>query len=393
MRQLINIFLLLLSLSASSQNLAGDLNGAKTIVVNKLYSQPSSPKGFGNLQEFPKDEKRSPYIFKEERNTIWYFIEIPFSGMLTFEIKPHRKEDDYDWMLFNISPKLGLQLSSGDALPIRSNNSRNDLSIKGATGIKGGLANNFEAPGPGKSFSSALMVKSGQKLALIIDNIYEKGAGFDFIAELKPPVSSFRTLSGYVKDQKTNLPLQSNIVCEDDSSGYKFGETTAGPNGLYKLQIPASRPVNVTATYPGYIFQTADIEPQSTDIEYNFDLAKPSATEKLRLYNIHFLPDRDLINPSSEPELNRLIELLKLQKEYEIRLIGHTNNNPFADARYLQKLSFNRALAVKQYLISKGILEKRISCTGVGGKQPLIVTQDVEEGLKNLRVEVVLSKK
>ncbi len=384
---------LLLSFSSKAQSVNGDLNSAKPIIINKLYSIPASPKGFGSLQEFPENNKRSPYIFEVERNTIWFVMDVPFNGILTFEIMPHRKEDDYDWMLFNYSPQLESQIRNGDAFPIRSNNSRNDVSLKGMTGLKNGFSDAFEAPGPGKSFSSALNVKSGQRLALVIDNIYEKGSGFNFISHLKLPVFAFKTLSGFVKDLNTSLPLAAQIVCEDDSTGIKISETTADKNGFYTLKIPADRPVNVTANYAEYVFQTADIKTENANSEQNFNLEKPGSMQKIDLFNIHFMPDKHLIKPSSEPELARLIEVLKLQKEYDIRLIGHTNNNPFADARYLQKLSFNRAVAVKQYLIGKGILEKRISCTGVGGKQPLIVTQDVEEGLRNLRVEVVLGRK
>jgi outer membrane protein OmpA-like peptidoglycan-associated protein len=384
---------LLLSFGLKAQIANGDLITAKPVTVNKLYSIPASPKGFGSLQEFPVSDKRSPYIFEMERNTIWFAIDVPFNGILTFEIMPHRKEDDYDWMLFDASSKLESQIRNGDAFPLRSNNSRNDVVLKGITGLKNGYPNVFEAPGPGKSFSKAINVKSGQRLALVIDNIYEKGLGFNFISHLKLPVFVFKTLSGSVKDIKTGFPLAAKIVCEDDSTGIKISETTADKNGFYTLKVPADRPVNVTATYPEYVFQTADVKAESADSEQNFNLEKLGNIQKIDLFNIHFMPDKHVIKSSSEPELERLIEVLKLQKEYDIRLIGHTNNNPFADARYLQKLSFNRAVAVKQYLTGKGISEKRISCTGVGGKQPLIVTQDVEEGSRNLRVEVVVQKK
>jgi outer membrane protein OmpA-like peptidoglycan-associated protein len=127
--------------------------------------------------------------------------------------------------------------------------------------------------------------------------------------------------------------------------------------------------------------------------KYDFQLNPISNEEKLILLNIHFTPDKDQITTSSEPELTRLTELLKSDKDWEVRIIGHTNNNPFADVRYLQKLSFNRALSVKQYLVKHGVSEKRISCAGMGGKSPIVNSKDVNEGWKNLRVEVVLSKR
>lgn len=392
-RNLCVSLLVLCSMISTGQVLPeADFKGAKKISVNKTYSFLLSPKGYGQTQEFPVDANRSDWYFKEERNTVWLLLDIPFNGILTFEIKPHSIADDYDWMLFNFTPQLEQQIKDGVAKLVRSNNSRNNKSIKGQTGINNDFTNPFSAPGPGKSFSSAIFVKSGQKLALLIDNIYDSGDGFDFTSTLKPQVLSTRLLTGSVADLKTNLPLGAKIVCEDDSTGYRFAETTASKDGKYSMQIPENRPLNLTATFPDYIFQTHDLIEEKKFTEHHFKLSPIEEASKLLLFNIHFTPDKDQIRLNSEPELERLTSLLKEQKDFDVRIIGHTNNNPFADARYLQKLSFNRAIAVKQYLVKNGVSEKRISCIGVGGKSPIVVTKNAEEGWKNLRVEVVVSK-
>ncbi|MGV3509058.1 MAG: OmpA family protein [Sphingobacteriaceae bacterium] len=370
-----------------------ELSEAKQVILNKTYSFPSSAKGFGRIQEFPEKIARSDYYFKKERNTIWLSMSIPFNGILSFEITPYSKADDYDWMLFYNTPDLKDQIKKGKAKLVRSNNCRNDKTLNGKTGIKNGFNNLFERPGPTNSYSKLLQVKKGQKLVLVIDNIYDSGAGFDFVSSLQPLILATRVLTGKVTDKNTLLPLAAKVICEDDSTGIKLAETTANNDGIFTLEIPADRPVNVTARYSGYIFQTFDLKKDKDDVSQNFALNQPGSTEKLLMYNIHFTPDKDLIKPNSEPELDRLIELLKQHKDWEVRVIGHTNNNPFADARYLQKLSFNRAIAVKQYLIENGVSEKRISCAGMGGKNPIVVTRNPEEGLKNLRVEVVLRRK
>ena len=369
-----------------------DLQTAKQITVNKSYSFPVSPKGFGLLKEFSKDAKRSEYYFEEERNTIWLLIDIPFNGILTFEVKPHSVLDDYDWMLFQHNSLLKEEIKKGTAKLLRSNNSRNDRGLKGKTGIKEGSVILYEKPGLGKSYSKPLAVKVGQKLALLIDNIYNGGSGFDFSSELKPQVLSTRMLSGTILDKNTLLPLSAKVVCEDDSTGFRLGEVVASKTGNYSLEIPADRSVNVTATQMGYMFQTVDLKADKRSTEQHFSLAPIIEGEQLLLFNIHFIPDKDVIRFNSEPELQRLTDLLKQEKGWQIRIIGHTNNNPFADARYLQKLSFNRSLAVKQYLVKNGISEKRVSCVGVGGKYPLVPIKNIDSIWKNLRVEVVLSK-
>ncbi|MBC7914568.1 MAG: OmpA family protein [Pyrinomonadaceae bacterium] len=380
-------------LSSAQVKNPGDLDGAKTITLNKPYRFEKSPKGFGAIQEFSKDFSRSPFLFEEERNTIWLLLEIPFSGLLTFEIAPHKALDDYDWMLFNYTSDFKTLLRGGKTKLLRSNNSRNDKAIGGKTGLKENYSNLYEKPGLGKSYSKSLAVNKGQKLALLIDNIYDLGAGFDFITSLKPEITAYRTLTGIIKDKNTRLPLAAKIACEDDSTGIELTSTVAKADGTYSILIPVNRRVDVTANFPEYVFQTTGINPDKKNAELNFNLSQTKEIEKLVLFNIRFTPDRDLIRPNSEPELERLITLLQQEKGWDIRIIGHTNNNPFADGRYLQKLSFNRALSVKKYLMERGISEKRISCAGMGGKSPFIVTRDIEESLKNLRVEIVVSRK
>lgn len=390
------IILLIINFAAVFFHVRGqtfaDLDAAKKIEVNKLYHFEQSPKGFGKIQEFQRDTRRSVLYFKEERNSIWFVFDIPINGDLTFEIIPISNIDDYDWMLFNYTADLREQLQSGTAKLLRSNNSRNDEGVNGKTGIRNNYSNLFEGPGPGKSYSKSLTVKKGQKLALLVDNIYDLGSGFDFISVLKPTVLTYRNLSGTILDKNTQLPLAARIICEDDSTGVEISTTTVGSKGIYSFPIPADRPVNITVETPEYIFQTKDLPSAEKDTVLNFEMLKADETDNLLLFNIHFAPDRDIINTSSKPELERLSDLLKNEPRWEIRIIGHTNSNPFADNRYLQKLSFNRAISVKKYLTEKGIAEKRISCTGMGGKQPLVVTKDVEEGRVNLRVEIQIKR-
>lgn len=370
-----------------------DLQAAKNIEINKLYHFEHSPKGYGKIQEFRKDSRRSTAYFKEERNSMWLVMDAPMNGELSFEIIPISNIDDYDWMLFDYTSDLKAQLQAGTAQLLRSNNSRNDQSINGKTGIKHSYSNLFEGPGPGKSYSKSITVKKGQKLALLIDNIYDAGSGFDFISVLKPTILAYRKLSGTVIDKSSMLPLAATLICEDDSTGVEISTITIGSGGSYSTSIPADRPLNITVETPNYIFQTKDLPAAQKDTVLNFEMLKATDIENLMLFNIHFAPDRDIINSSSKPELERLTDLLKNEPRWEVRVIGHTNSNPFADNRYLQKLSFNRALSVKKYLTERGISEKRISSVGMGGKQPLIVTKDVEEGLVNLRVEVVVRRK
>ncbi|WP_256010873.1 OmpA family protein [Desertivirga xinjiangensis] len=395
MRFLVLYMLVLLhSISLNAQENAGDLKYAKSLQVNTTYVFSRSPVGYGKVQEFKINKRRSPVIFKIERNTIWLKLGIPYDGILSFEIKPKQLSDDYDWMLYRYNQDLASAIARNNILPVRSNISRNDLQIKSRTGLAEGYINSYANAGPGKSFSKPLDVKAGDSLAIIIDNIYDGGAGFSFVSKLKPSYPLVARVTGKVfnSEKQDSLPA-ARIVCEDDLTGVALSETYANQNGEYSLAVPLGRAINVTAQHPGFIFKTEDISLSRNLDTLDFYLEPPADGKKLLLFNIHFSPDKDLIMMNATPDLVRLANFLKEHGGFDARIIGHTNNNPFAENSYLQQLSFKRALAIKKNLVNMGISEKRLSCIGVGGKNPIIVSKNPLENLKNLRVEVLLEGK
>lgn len=386
-------FLLLSSnvlLAQAIQATSADLSGAKKINVNSSYTFENSPVGYGVVNEFPVNLRRNPIIFKEERNSIWFEIDVPYNGDLTFNITPHSIYDDYDWMLYNYDVDLISKLQNSAAIPLRTNNARNDKKINSETGIKDGYTNPYELIGPGNSFSSPLPAKRGQRLALIIDNIYDGGAGFDLNISLKPAQEGI--INGVVTSKKSGRPLAAELILEDDSTGAPISATTSDAlTGKYTIKAPLNIPVNITATNARYIFSTEDLtlfKPENEDINFRLDTIQTG--NKLVMYNIHFAANKDDILPNSQPDLDRLTAFLQNNPLWTVKVIGHTNNNVFAEARYLQQLSFKRAVALKSYLLKNGIAESRLSCIGVGGKMPIVTTKDPVLGMKNLRVEVVL---
>ncbi len=371
---------------------AGDLKKASTISVNQLYRFNTAAIGYGSIKEIRLNPRRSEIIFREERNSAWFNIDIPFSGILTFDLTPHQVIDDYDWMLYQYSSNLEKNILQDRAVPIRSNNARNNPSLLSKTGLNNSAAAKFSRPGPGDNYSSALKVRAGDKLALITDNIYG-GKGFDLSVSLKPDITErLVVLQGVVKDRITNQFLEAEITVEDDSSGVRIAAAKSNAaDGRYEVKVPVNRPINISACHPDYIFATTDTVVVA-DAERDFLLVIPAAGSLIVLNNIHFFPNKDEILSSSKSELERLLLFMKTRPEWNVKITGHTNTNVFAPARYLQQLSFNRAIAVKKYLTENAIEENRISCAGQGGKSPLVITKDPQMGLRNLRVEVTLVK-
>lgn len=89
---------------------------------------------------------------------------------------------------------------------------------------------------------------------------------------------------------------------------------------------------------------------------------------------------------SSYAELDRLADQLKAQTHVALEVSGHTDNQGAEQENY--KLSEDRAKAVVDYLVLKGVDRSRLLAKGYGESKP-IATNDTPEGREqNRRVEI-----
>jgi len=105
--------------------------------------------------------------------------------------------------------------------------------------------------------------------------------------------------------------------------------------------------------------------------------------------NLLFATNKAVILPVSYPFLNELASALKDNPEYNVSIIGHTDN--VGSEKSNQVLSEKRAEEVKNYLIKELVPIEKIMSKGVGESKP-IDTNDTKVGqAKNRRVEFILS--
>ena len=104
--------------------------------------------------------------------------------------------------------------------------------------------------------------------------------------------------------------------------------------------------------------------------------------------NIFFATGSFKLLPKSFKSLDEVATILKSDDLYKIQIDGHTDAQ--GDDAKNQVLSENRAKAVKDYLISKGVAEGRISSTGYGETKPIADNKTAAGRAKNRRSEMTI---
>lgn len=107
-----------------------------------------------------------------------------------------------------------------------------------------------------------------------------------------------------------------------------------------------------------------------------------------RLEKIYFDVDKSDLKNESETELDRLFGFLKDNPSVTIEVRGHTNNQMWPNVDFANELSTERAEAVANWLITKGIAANRVQFKGFGWTMPVEPNISAEGRKKNQRVEV-----
>jgi outer membrane protein OmpA-like peptidoglycan-associated protein len=145
----------------------------------------------------------------------------------------------------------------------------------------------------------------------------------------------------------------------------------------------------------------------NTIIRVPFELVRLQKGDKAVMFNVYFYKDAAIMRPESRYEVNSLLDMLNENKKYKIRIHGHTNGNSAGKIISMGKsneffsltldnkegrgsaikLSEERALLIRKYLIDKGVEASRMEVKAWGGKQP-IYDVDHAAAQANVRVEI-----
>jgi K(+)-stimulated pyrophosphate-energized sodium pump len=97
------------------------------------------------------------------------------------------------------------------------------------------------------------------------------------------------------------------------------------------------------------------------------------------------------LTPDSAGTVNQVAQVLRAYPNAQVQLVGNTDNTGTRESN--QKLSEDRADAVKTMLVNQGVRPDRISTQGLGQDHP-VAPNDTEEGrARNRRIELNVTHK
>ena len=242
----------------------------------------------------------------------------------------------------------------------------------------------------------SLFIASNGHTAYYASDRADTHGGLDLYQfEMKPDVRPARTLylKGYVTDAKTGKGLPCSVELASDSSKQAIMNVQTDETGFYFITLPVGTDYTFTVNRKNYmlysdVFNLTQKFPDST-YQKDISLQPIEINASVTLKNIQFASNSYQLEPVSEIELNKLLQLLNDNPTVQLQINGHTDNTGTPTTNLT--LSANRAKAVADYLISKGIAAKRLSSKGFGETKPVTDNNSEEGKAKNRRTEFVIT--
>jgi outer membrane protein OmpA-like peptidoglycan-associated protein len=199
-------------------------------------------------------------------------------------------------------------------------------------------------------------------------------------------------VQGYVTDAVTKKGLPCTVELSDDSTQQLITKLQTDETGFYFITLPVGKNYTFTVNRKGYLFYSdvftlANKLPDST-YKKDITLQPVELNASVVMKNIQFETDSYKLEPVSLIELNKLVQLMNDNPVIQVQISGHTDNTG-SDADNL-KLSANRAKAVMDYVVSKGIDAKRLTSKGFGASKPVADNATEEGRAQNRRTEFTI---
>lgn len=205
---------------------------------------------------------------------------------------------------------------------------------------------------------------------------------------------------GGLVDGETNQAVATASVKITDKLNREL-ELSADASGTFRFENVPPGPAKITVTANGYFTSVTELEvkPQE-DLKATISLNKRpkapnvtvAANEVKLKKQIHFAHDAATIEPDSASLVEEIADVLKTRAEIsKLEIQGHTDNT--GSPVYNQRLSQQRADAVRDALVKLGVDSSRLDAKGYGQDKPLVPNVSPANRARNRRVQLMITQK
>jgi OOP family OmpA-OmpF porin len=193
-----------------------------------------------------------------------------------------------------------------------------------------------------------------------------------------------------ITDRKGKPSIGEQVFFKSEATK-KIVSNLSDATGKFNLQLPIGDKyiITVKSITDTTKYGAITIPPLAPDESYTEPFNVTIKFEAARTYtldNVHFDFGKATLRSDSFAELEELVSYLKNKDDIKVEIAGHTDNVGKDEDNV--KLSQQRADAIRNYVVKKGIQPARVIAKGYGAAEP-VADNDTEEGRQlNRRTEV-----
>jgi outer membrane protein OmpA-like peptidoglycan-associated protein len=207
---------------------------------------------------------------------------------------------------------------------------------------------------------------------------------------------SLIVLKGSVLAKDESKPVGARVKVYDNTTKELVQDIEANSeSGKFLIALPPGRNYQVSIDKNGYLPYSVNVDiPEKEEFfehKENFFLETLTPGSMANLRNVFFDHDKATLRPESTVELDRVVKFLQENKGLYFEVAGHTDSVGTADYNY--KLSDERAHAVKNYLIARGVDKHRLVSVGYGEDFSIAGNSSAGGRQLNRRTELIIIEK
>jgi outer membrane protein OmpA-like peptidoglycan-associated protein len=215
---------------------------------------------------------------------------------------------------------------------------------------------------------------------------------FEFELPVNLRSTPVQALQVNIVDDQTKKPVHAQLVVFDINGNDTIRKSQlADEKGNITVTLDRNVSYGIIATADGYVLNSTHLPATDESLRYlNLKMTSlaSSKDKPITLQNIFFETGSYILSASSGSELQLVLGMLQKSPNLKMQIRGHTDN--VGDEASNQLLSENRAKAVYDYLIAKGIPASQLSYKGFGETLPVASNDTAEGREKNRRTDFVL---